>query len=55
MTPFPIPECVAALSAQEICIMADDPQTDPVEPVDPAADDPTRSGGHAPTPPKKPD
>jgi len=37
--------------------MADDPQTPPVEPIDPDADDARQqddeSGNHVPTPPKR--
>jgi len=55
MTP-PIPECVAALSVQEICIMADDPENPPVPnpplvPVEPDEDDVRSGGGGGGNPP----
>jgi hypothetical protein len=61
VTPFPIPECVAALSVNGVCIMADDSQTPPVEPIDPDADDARQQdddsgggGGGNPPQPGKP-
>lgn len=58
----PIPECVPALPGKGICIMADDPNTlpDPVEPIDPDADDARQEdesgggGGGNPPQPGKP-